>query len=323
MLTNEAVSPPILESGARPSSARRAIGLVLLLGVSYMFNAMDRQVFPALLGNIRSDYGLTLPQAGFVSTVFTVNVAIFAALSGWFMTRFGRRYVLLGGLVCYSVFTLLTPLATGFVSLTALRALTGVGEALQVGAVFACMGAYFGAQRGAAMGAMQTFFGLGAFLGPVLGTRLESWTNSWSASFYAYGIAGIAVAVAAAIVIPLEFTDAGPKLSPERDIEELAGSIWTRNLILSSVSFGLVGFSFFSYSALYASYAHSVLAFSVVDAGAALGMYGIGAMLGVFGGWLGERSATGASSAAFFLWRRPATYCSTASLNSGFTCCSR
>jgi predicted MFS family arabinose efflux permease len=289
MLTNEAVFPPILESGAKPSSTRRAIGLVLLLGVSYMFNAMDRQVFPALLGSIRSDYGLTLPQAGFVSTVFTVNVAIFAALSGWFMTRFGRRYVLLGGLVCYSVFTLLTPLATGFVSLTALRALTGVGEALQVGAVFACMGAYFGAQRGAAMGAMQTFFGLGAFLGPVLGTRLESWTNSWSASFYAYGIAGIAVAVTAAIVIPLEFTDAGPKPSPERDIKELAGSIWTRNLILSSVSFGLVGFSFFSYSALYASYAHSVLAFSVVDAGAALGMYGIGAMLGVFGGWLGDK----------------------------------
>ena len=152
-----------------------------------------------LLASIRADYGLTLPQGGFVSTVFTVNVAIFAALSGWFMTRFGRRYVLLGGLVGYSLFTLLTPFATGFVSLTLLRALTGVGEALQVGAVFACMGAYFGARRGAAMGAMQTFFGLGAFLGPVLGTRLESWANSWSASFYVYGIAGIAVAFIAAV----------------------------------------------------------------------------------------------------------------------------
>jgi predicted MFS family arabinose efflux permease len=151
------------------------------------------------------------------------------------------------------------------------------------------MGAYFSARRGAAMGAMQTFFGLGAFLGPVLGTRLESWTNSWSVSFYAYGIAGIATAIVAAIVIPLEFTDAGPKPSLVRDVEKPAGSIWTRNLILSSVSFGLVGFSFFSYSALYASYAHTVLAFSVVDAGAALGMYGIGAMLGVFGGWLGDK----------------------------------
>jgi MFS family permease len=180
-----------------------------------MFNAMDRQVFPALLGSIRADYGLTLPQGGFVSTVFTVNVAIFAALSGWFMARFGRRHVLLGGLVGYSLFT---PFATGFVSLTLLRALTGVGEALQVDAVFACMGAYFGARRGAAMGAMQTFFGLGAFLAPVLGTRLESWANSWSASFYVYGIAGIAMAFIAAVAIPQEFTDAGqgPSLARER-----------------------------------------------------------------------------------------------------------
>jgi DHA1 family inner membrane transport protein len=289
MMTNEAVSPPMVESDARPSSTRQAVGLVLLLGVSYMFNAMDRQVFPALLGSIRADYGLTLPEAGFVSTVFTVNVAIFAALSGWFMARFGRRYVLLGGLVCYSLFTLLTPLATGFVNLTVLRALTGVGEALQVGAVFACMGAYFGERRGAAMGAMQTFFGLGAFLGPVLGTRLESWAGSWSASFYAYGVAGIAMAIVAAVVIPLGFTDAGVAPSLARNAEMPTASIWTRNLILSAVSFGFVGFSFFSYSALYASYAHTVLGFSVVDAGAALGMYGIGAMLGVFGGWLGDK----------------------------------
>jgi len=218
-MTNEAVSPPIVESDARSANTRQAVGLVLLLGVSYMFNAMDRQVFPALLGGIRADYGLSLPQAGFVSTVFTVNVAIYAALSGWFMARFGRRHVLLGGLAGYSLFTLLTPLATGFVSLMVLRALTGVGEALQVGAVFACMGAYFGARRGAAMGAMQTFFGLGAFLGPVLGTRLESSSSSWSASFYVYGVAGIAMAIVAAVVIPLEFTDAGAAPSLARNAE--------------------------------------------------------------------------------------------------------
>jgi hypothetical protein len=34
----------------------RTIGLVLLLGVSYMFNSMDRQVFPALLTSVRADY---------------------------------------------------------------------------------------------------------------------------------------------------------------------------------------------------------------------------------------------------------------------------
>ena len=66
-------------------------------------------------------------------------------------------------------------------------------------------------------------------------------------------------------------------------------SIWTRNLIPSATSFGLVGVSFFAYSSLYASYTHGVLGFSVVDAGSAFGMYGIGAMFGFVGGWLGDK----------------------------------
>ena len=97
------------------------------------------------------------------------------------------------------------------------------------------------------------------------------------------------MAVVAAVVIPLEFTDAGRGPSVLGDAERPTASIWTRNLILSAFSFGLVGFSLFSYSALYASYAHTALGFSVIDFGAALGMYGIGAMLGVVGGWLGDK----------------------------------
>ncbi|WP_042876933.1 MFS transporter [Cupriavidus necator] len=268
----------------------RVLMFLLLLGTSYMFNAMDRQVFPALLGSIRSAYGLTLPQGGLVSTIFTINVAIFAALSGWFMAKFGRRHVLLGGLIAYSFFTLATPFASGFVSLTVLRALTGFGEALQVGAVFACIGGYFGANRGAAMGAMQTFFGLGAFLGPVLGTRLEAWANGWEISFYVYGAAGIVMALIAAATLPRDFTEAGEVVRVARTASADEPSIWCRNVVLGSISFGLVGLTFFSYTALYASYLHGALKFSSVDAGSALGMYGIGAMCGVIGGWIGDRT---------------------------------
>lgn len=34
--------------------------IVALLGISYMFNAMDRQVFPALLSAIIPQYGLLM-----------------------------------------------------------------------------------------------------------------------------------------------------------------------------------------------------------------------------------------------------------------------
>ena len=133
-------------------------GIVALLGVSYMFNSMDRQVFPTLLSAVIPEYGLTLPQAGFVSTVFTIMVAIFGALSGWFMARFGRKAVLVGGLLAYSLFTFITPLATGFTTLSIYRTLTGAGEALQIGTVYACLGGYFAGRRGTFMGVLQAFF---------------------------------------------------------------------------------------------------------------------------------------------------------------------
>jgi MFS transporter, DHA1 family, inner membrane transport protein len=279
----------------------QAVAFLLLLGTSYMFNAMDRQVFPALLARIRSDYGLSLAQGGFASTIFTANVVLFAALSGWFMAKFGRRHVLFGGLVAYSLFTLLTPFATGFTSLAILRSLTGAGEALQVGAIFACIGAYFGAQRGTAMGAMQTFFGLGAFLGPVLGTRLEAWASSWRVSFFVYGLAGIMIAAIVAIVLPREFTDTTRTAGSPSNHGVGKDPLWSRNLMLSAGSFGLVGIAFFSYSSLYASYVHAALGFSLMSAGAALGMYGIGAMCAVVGGWLGDRMSTKSAGIALLV----------------------
>jgi MFS family permease len=211
-----------------------------------MFNSMDRQVFPALLSAIIPRYGLTLPQAGFVSAVFTVMVAVFGALSGWFMGRFGRKTVLVGGLIAYSIFTLVTPLATGFVSLAMYRTLTGAGEALQVGAVFACLGGYFGERRGTFMGIIQAFFGLGALLGPVLGARLFVWSGTWEVPFYVFGCAGILMAFVIAAAVPGEFSDASEDLHPTASVPDTAVSVFlSRNVMLMAAAFFLIGTSFF------------------------------------------------------------------------------
>jgi len=267
--------------------------VMILLGVSYMFNAMDRQVFPALLGGIRTTYGLTLAQSGFASTVFSINVAIFGATSGWFLARFKRRSILVGGLIGYSLFTLLTPLAQGFISLSVYRALTGVGEALQIATIFSCMGCYFGRTRGAAMGIMQAFFGFGALLGPIAGTRLGAWFGSWQIPLYLFGAAGILIAVAAALLIPtgfIEATESGSgKADRTRVTHEEVPRLLNRNVTLGSLSFALVGLSFFSYSGLYATFLREHLHYSPVAAGSALGMYGLGAMGAVIGGWAGDR----------------------------------
>jgi MFS transporter, DHA1 family, inner membrane transport protein len=278
---------------ARKLTKTSLVFVMVLLGISYMFNAMDRQVFPALLGGIRTTYGLTLAQSGFASTVFTINVAIFGAVSGWFLARFTRRSILVGGLIGYSVFTLVTPFAQGFISLSVYRAFTGVGEALQIATIFSCMGSYFGRSRGAAMGAMQAFFGFGALIGPIAGTRLSAWFGSWQMPMYLFGAAGILIAIAVLFLIPSDFVEAKEPGSDTtgtvRATHEEAPRLLNRNVLLGSISFALVGLAFFSYSGLYATFLREHLNYSPIAAGSALGMYGLGAMGAVVGGWAGDR----------------------------------
>lgn len=61
----------------RPSLSRPMIGVgFLLIVLSYMVNAMDRQVFPPLLPNIREEYGFSLEQGGLLATNFTLGMAL-------------------------------------------------------------------------------------------------------------------------------------------------------------------------------------------------------------------------------------------------------
>jgi MFS transporter, DHA1 family, inner membrane transport protein len=218
-------------------------------------------------------------------------VAIFGALSGWFMARFGRKAVLVGGLFAYSIFTLITLFATGFTTLSIYRTLTGAGEALQAGAVYACLGGYFAGRRGTFTGVVQAFFGLGALLGPVVGARLFVWSGAWQIPFYVFGATGILVALLIATAVPREFSDASESaaVTGVSASDRALSALLSRNVLIVTAAFFLVGTSFFSYTSLYATYLHDQLGFSIFEAGTSLGMYGVGALGGVFGGWLGER----------------------------------
>ncbi|HEY6831855.1 MAG TPA: MFS transporter [Pseudolabrys sp.] len=264
--------------------------IVAALGCSYAFNGMDRQVFPALLGPISKEYGLTLAEGGFLTNAFAVNIAIFGALSGWFMARFGRKATLVGGLIVYSAFTFITPLAHTYTELALYRSMTGAGEALHISAIFAMVGAYFGPRRGAFVGINNAFFGVGAFLGPFLGTRFFVSFGSWHHAFFIFGIAGLLTALTVLFLVPRGFAEAVDCEKPENGaVASSDRSVFNRNSVLCVLGFALVGYSFFAYAALYTTYLHTQLGFSITEAGTAFGMYGIGTLLALVCGWLGEK----------------------------------
>lgn len=305
-------------AGDLPDGTHRVRGglLVALLGASYIINSVDRQALPAVLGPISSEFGLSLSQAGLLGTAFALNIAVFGAFGAWFMRRLGRKKTLLGGMLFFSLFTLLTPLAGNYRSLVTYRALTGAGEALHIAAMFSCVGAYFGARRGMYIGIVNACFGIGAFIGPVLATGLLGMSGSWRTGFYLFGIGGFILAGIIALTIPAHFTEARDTEGMRTATSGASGHVFNLNVLLAAAVFALVGLGFFAFVALYATYLRVALGFSTAAASGLFGLYGIGTLTGVIGGWLGDRWGTrGLRSAlvllalvGYFLFHAPALF---------------
>ena len=274
---------------ATPPMTAGLVGIILILGCSYTFNGMDRSVFPALLSPINKEFGLSVAQGGFLSNIFTLNIALFGASAGWFMGRFGRKWTLVGGWIAYSIFTLLIPLAHAYPALAFFRAMTGAGEALQIAASYSMLGAFFAHRRGAFLGIHNAFFAIGTFLGPFIGTHMFAALGSWRPPFYLYGITGVAAALGVIFLVPSSFSE-------KVDAEEvsMAGAegcpegLINLNSALCVIAFFLTGFSFLAYTALYTLFLRDSLGYSVVAAGTAFSMYGIGGLTGLVGGWVSD-----------------------------------
>ena len=99
--------------------------LFSLLFVTYL----DRISIGLVGKRIISEFHLTNEQFGWVLSAFSLAYAIFEIPSGIMGDRKGQKVVLIRIVLWWSLFTALTGVTTGFVSLIAVRFLFGMGEA--------------------------------------------------------------------------------------------------------------------------------------------------------------------------------------------------
>jgi MFS family permease len=182
----------IMDASPRTGVAKAyaALSVAIVLG-SYVINAMDRTLFPLILPEVRGEYGFDLPEAGLMATVFTIGMALAGLPSGYLLTRFTRRFVVQLGIFIFSAATVVTVLAAGFGDMLAYRAITGIGEAMQLTALLAIVSSYFARYPGVGIGAVNCAFGLGAVFGPLLGATLLAVYGTWRAPMIAFGIIGL------------------------------------------------------------------------------------------------------------------------------------
>jgi MFS family permease len=268
-----------------------AVVMLVLVAASYVINAMDRQVFSVVLPPIREDFSFSLAQGGFLSTIFTLGIGLAGVPSGYLLDRYPRKVVMLIGIAIYSVFTILTVLALGFLDMSLYRAITGIGESMQNAALFSAVGAYFYSRRAMALGTLNFAYGLGSFFGPLFGGVMLQSTGSWKLPFYVYGVLGLVFIGIIGFFVTRRFTEQEepPSVTAASVDERMPERLLNRNLIVGIITAAIVGTSMYGYLGLYPSFLQEELGFTPTQAGFALSMFGLGALMGIPAGYLGDR----------------------------------
>ena len=265
------------------------LGIAIIIG-SYFINAMDRALFPLLLPEVRREFGFALPEAGLMSTVFTIGMALAGLPTGYLMSRYPRKSVAQIGIFIFSAATIVTVFASGFADMLAYRALTGIGEAMQLTALLAIVSSYFARHRAVGIGALNCAYGAGAVLGPPLGAAMLSAYGTWRAPMIGFGIIGFAMMALVAVFVRRNVSEVGIE-SRATDGATIGGvdTLRNRNTVLLVLLSCIAGLAIFGFLGMYPTYLREQLHFTPADTGKIMSIYGLGVLASVGGGFVGDR----------------------------------
>jgi len=272
--------------GAGTRSAAITMYCVLLL--SYVLMAADRYLFPVLAADVRREFGFNLANIGLLSTIFTLGLGVGGLPTGYLLSRFSRKTVLLIGVTIFSSATALTTVSMGFWRMLLCLAAQGIGMAMLATSMFALAASYFARYRAAAIGSVNFCYGLGGFFGPIMAGRLRTSYNTWHAPMLAFGAFGLVMVGVIAITVRPWFSET-KRVAETRADHRGAATLLNRNTILLTVLSIIHGLSMYGFLGMYPTFLRENLHYSPQLAGTVISFYGLGALLSVPGGWLGDR----------------------------------
>ncbi|HEY4044119.1 MAG TPA: MFS transporter [Rhodopila sp.] len=169
--------------------------MIVLCCLANTINYIDRANLAVAAPMIQRDLGFDAATMGLILSGFFWTYSFMQLPFGWFADRFGPRISLSLAVVWWSVFTALTSVARGFLTLMGCRLLLGVGEA---GAYPSCakVAANWFPRRERALAA--SIFDSGSRIGAAVSLPLVAWiiaTFNWQTSFVVTGALGVIWAV--------------------------------------------------------------------------------------------------------------------------------
>ena len=269
---------------------RYALGLLLAVN---LLNYIDRQVLFAVFPLIKIDLHITDTELGFLGSAFMLSYLLLAPLFGWLGDHWSRVKLASGGLVVWSLATVLAGFAPGYRTLLAARATVGVGEA-SFGTVSPGLIADFFAkeQRGQILSwfyvAIPVGSALGYLMGGVLGQRF-----GWHAAFLMVGLPGLLLAVPIALLRtpPRGGDDAAITPLPGHGATGYASLFRNRSFVCNTIAMAAMTFAIGGLAQWIPSFLYRMHSLDVEKGNTLFGATTVLAgILGTLaGGWLGDR----------------------------------
>jgi EmrB/QacA subfamily drug resistance transporter len=208
------------------SDRSKWFALALLCVVQFMV-VLDVAIVNVALPSIQADLGFSQENLQWVISAYALVFGGFLLLGGRVADILGRRGVFMGGLVIFSVGSLLCGLAWDDTSLIAARALQGLGAATVTPSALSILTTTFteGRERNIALGAWGAVGGFGAAAGVLMGGILTD-LLSWEWIFFV----NVPVGVAALILSPILLSESRDAHGQSHDV--LGAALVTGGLVL-------------------------------------------------------------------------------------------
>ena len=176
---------------------RRRYTLVLLCFCATFICYIDRTNISVAVIPMAKQFGWDPERQGTVLSAFFVGYLLTQILGGRLADRFGGKLVLGCGVILWSLFTMITPLAAslGFAALLLARVGLGLGEGVTFPSVYSMIGRWVPpAERARAISLNASGVPLGAVFALVV-TPIIVERMGWPWAFYLFGVLGLIWAV--------------------------------------------------------------------------------------------------------------------------------
>jgi len=185
-----------------PLTRSKPLILVALLAASFVVN-LDTTLVNVALPTLTRELGATTAQLQWVVDAYNLVFAALLLTSGSLSDRFGRKGMLMAGLVVFGVASFVGGYAGSPDQLIAARAVMGLGAAMTFPATLSLLTGVFVTrkERALSIGLWGATAGMAIALGPIVGGYLLD-RYQWSSVFYTLGPVSLAVIAFVEVCVP-------------------------------------------------------------------------------------------------------------------------